>query len=134
MGNPGLIILVPPLPMVFWNIIWKCMYSWIIHEPISLVALQNLNDISTTGNEITSFVICTIWPAEKFEWYVVMETTKYRSVTKQTQNNSFYMNWPTGDVEGMTVYTLVEVTHQYFIGINVVILVHIYTHEYTYVF
>ena len=31
-------------------------------------------------------------------WYAVMETTKYKSVMEQTRNNSFHMNWPTGEV------------------------------------
>lgn len=62
--------LYPPSP------VGQFIFIWIIHKPISLVAVQNPNAIST--NKIISFIICSIWLIGKDCF--VMEATKYRSV------------------------------------------------------
>lgn len=58
--------------------------------------LPTINAISTS--QILSVIICSLWLIGKFEpCYVVMETTKYKSITEQTRNDGFHINWPTGN-------------------------------------
>jgi hypothetical protein len=60
--------------------------------PISLVAAQSHKAMST--NQILYFIIYSVYKKGKIgSCYVVMETTCYMSVTKQTKNVAFYINW-----------------------------------------
>jgi len=64
--------------------------AWAGLTVITLKLLM-MNAISTS--QIVSFIICSILLIEKLVCcYVAMETTKYTSVTKQTQNDGFHMN------------------------------------------
>lgn len=68
--------------------------------PISLVAAQSHKAMST--NQIIYFIIYnSVYKKGKIgSCYVVMETTCYMSVTKQTKNVAFYINWTKVTNEG----------------------------------
>ena len=65
------------------------------YEPVTItIGLLTMNAISTS--KIISFIICSIRKVAKLNG-VVIETTKYRSVTGQNRNGGFHIKRPKGD-------------------------------------
>jgi hypothetical protein len=87
---------VVPSPSIVSQFMWKSLYSWIIHEPTSLVALQNHNAISP--NQEVSFNGYQIRMKRQFEFYYIFYGNfeiqiGYRT---STQICTFFVNWHTG--------------------------------------
>ena len=115
------LFLLIPLPLTVGQFIWIPLYWWIIHDPISLVALQNPNAVLT--NQITSFLICSIpLLGESFSIMSIM----------QLLTAAYSAFWNCLSIIGQKYY-LQSTTDQLHVDLQMYIETYVYCKEYKFI-